>query len=246
MAVGRNVRETFQATEKIMDRLSTSGLLTQALAALRTVRTRSWLILGGIVLFIIVLVVWTGIALLSWLWAQAPTATELGRLVVTEGATRIEQVAPDLKAQAERAVTERAARVEQVAPDLKAQAELWLPGVKEQVDRWVPGLGDQPPARDVSGADPGPVPRFPGLMRSQYANKSGTTDVHYAGRADFDAVLAHYVQGFAGAGYVQEVVSATPEAEQHRFRRGHESFDLELTRRPGGTIAVRLQQSSRQ
>ena len=203
-----------------MDRLSTSGFLTQALSSLRAIRVRTWLILGGIVLLIIGLIVWAGIALLSWMWAQAPAATEMGKRAVTQGATRIEQVAPDLKAQAER----------------------WLPGVKEQVDRWVPGLGDEPPARDVSGADPGPVPRYPGLVRSHYASDGGTIDVHYAGRADFDAVLAHYVRGFAGAGYVQEVISATPDAERHRFQRGGESFDLALTRRPGGAIEVRLQQ----
>jgi hypothetical protein len=154
-----NVRQT-SVNGGEMDRLNTSGLLTQAVSSLRTIRTRTWLILGGIVLLIIGLIVWAGIALLSWMWAQAPAATEMGKRAVTEGATRIEQVAPDLKAQAER----------------------WLPGVKEQVDRWVPGLGDEPPARDVSGADPGPVPRYPGLVRSHYASDGGTIDVHYAGR----------------------------------------------------------------
>lgn len=204
-----------------MDRVNTSGLLTQAVSCLRSVRTRTWVILGGIVLLIIGLIVWAGIALLSWLWAQAPAATELGKRAATEGATRIEQVAPDLKAQAER----------------------WLPGVKDQVDRWLPGRGDEPPVRDVSGADPGPVPRYPGLVRSQYASEGGTIDVHYAGRADFDAVLAHYVQGFADAGYAQSVISAAADAERHRFQHGDAAFDLTLTRRPGGAIDLRLQQS---
>lgn len=80
-----------------MGRLNTSGLLTQAVSSLRTVRTRTWLILGGIVLLIIGLIVWAGIALLSWLWAQAPAATEMGKRAVTEGATRIEQVAPSMR-----------------------------------------------------------------------------------------------------------------------------------------------------
>ena len=204
-----------------MDNLNTSGLLTQAVSRLRAIRTRTWLILGGVVMLIFGLLVWAGIALLSWVWAQAPAAPEMGKRAVTEGATRIEQVAPDLKAQAER----------------------WLPGVKEQLDRWVPGLGAEPPTRDVSGADPGPVPRYPGLVRSHYASDGATVEVHYAGRADFDAALAHYVQGFAGAGYVQEVMSATPDAEGHRFRREGESFDLTLTRRAGDSIEVRLQQS---
>lgn len=195
--------------------------LAQAASWLGNIRARTWLILGGIVLLIIGLIVWVGIALLSWMWAQAPAATEMGKRAVTEGATRIEQVAPDLKAQAER----------------------WLPGIQEQADRWLPGLGEAPPARDVSGTDLGPVPRFPGLVRSHYARDGETTEVRYAGRAGFDAALAHYVRGFAGAGCVQEVISATPDAERHQFQCDGESFDLALTRRPGGAIEVRLQQS---
>lgn len=205
------------------ERLSPSGLLTQAVSGLKAIRTRTWLILGGVVMLIIGLIVWAGIALLSWLWAQTPAATEMGKRAVTEGATRIEQAAPELKAQAER----------------------WLPGIEEQIGRWVPGFGDEPPARDVSGADPGPVPRLAGLVRSHYGAEGGTVEVHYAGRADFDATLAHYVKGFAGAGYVQEVISATPEVEQHRFLREGESYDLTLTSRSGGVIEVRLRQSLR-
>lgn len=207
-----------------MSGLNKLGFLTQAGSSLGRVRARTWLILASVGVVIVGLLVWAGVAILSWLWAQAPVATETGKRLAGEAATRIEQV----------------------APGLKEQASQWLPGAKDQLGRWLPGLGEEPPARDVSGADVGPVPRFPGLIRSHFVREGQAVEVRYAGHAAFDAVLAHYVQGFAAAGYAQEVMSATPEGEQHRFRRGQESIDLSLARRPGGLLEVRLKQSSQQ
>ena len=196
--------------------------LSQAASSLRGVRAHTWPILGAVGLVIVGLIVWAGIALLSWLWAQAPAVTEAGKRLAGEAATKIEQA----------------------APGLKEQAEQWAPGVKEQVGRWLPGRAEAPPANDVSGADVGPVPRFPGLVRSHFARAGQVVEVRYAGRAAFETVLAHYVQGFAAAGYAQEVMSATPEGELHRFRHGQESIDLSLTRRPGGLLEVGLKLSS--
>lgn len=133
-----------------------------------------------------------------------------------------------------RAAGEAMTHIEQVVPDLK-----------EQVEQWVPGFAPELPAGDVSGTDIGPVPRYPGLVRSQFARAEQSVEVRYAGRAGFDAVLVHYVQGFAAAGYVQEVKSATAGEERHRFRRGQESVDLSLLRRSGGQVEVRLSLSSR-
>lgn len=207
-----------------MSGLDKFGPLAQAASWLRHIRARTWLILGAIALGLVGLLVWAGIAILSWLWGQAPAATEAGK-----------RLAGDAMSQ-----------VEQVAPGIKEQAGQWLPaGVKEQADKWLPGLGTDLPASDVSGADAGPVPRFPGLVRSHFAREGHIVEVRYAGPAALETVLAHYVQGFAAAGYAQEVISATAQGEQHRFLRGGESIDLSLLRRPGGLLEVRLQTSER-
>lgn len=137
------------------------------------------------------------------------------------------------------AVTDAGRRV---AGEAMARIEQAAPGLKEEIDRRLPGAGAAPPARDVSGADVGPVPRFGGLVRTYFARAGRTVEARYAGRASFEAVLAHYVNGLTAAGYTQEVLSATPETEQHRFRRGRESIDLTLTRRPGGALELRLKQ----
>lgn len=139
--------------------------------------------------------------------------------------------APAVTDMGRRVAGEAVTRIEQVAP-----------GLKEEIDRRLPGAGAAPPARDVSGADVGPVPRFAGLVRTYFARAGRSVEARYAGRTSFEAVLAHYVKGFTAAGYTQEVLSATPETEQHRFRRSRESIDLTLTRRPDGRLELRVKQ----
>ena len=199
------------------------GLLAQVASSFKQIRARTWLILAAVMLALIGLLVWAGIALLSWLWTQGAAVTDAGKRFAGEAITQVEQV----------------------APGLKDQAEQWLPaGVKEQAGKWLPGLGTDLPANDVSGSDAGPVSRFPGLVRSHFARDGQTVEVRYAGSAPFEAVFAHYVVGFAEAGYAQEVMSATTEGEQHRFSRGEESIDLSLLRQRSGQVEVRLKLSS--
>lgn len=183
----------------------------QAARSLGNIRMRTWLILGAVGLLILGLMAWAGIAILFWLWGQAPGVSEAGKRLAGQAVTQIEQVAP---------------------------------GLKEQVGQWLPGLGQAAPVSDVSGIDVGPVPRYPGLVRSHFAREGQAVEVRYAGRAAFDTVLTHYVQGFAAANYAQEVLSATSEGEQHRFRRGQESIDLSLLRGQGGMLELRLKLSS--
>ena len=179
----------------------------RAVSALGKVRARTWLILGAVVLGILGLVAWAGIALLSWLWGQFSVLSETGKRLAGETMTQVEQVTP---------------------------------GLKEQIGQWVPDLAENPPTSDVSGIDAGPVPRFPGLVRSYFARGEKTVEVRYAGRATFEAVRAHYVQGFAAAGYAHEVVNGSPEAEHHRFKRDQESIDLLLFRQVDERVEIRL------
>lgn len=184
---------------------------------------RSWIVIGVAAVAVVGLIGWGAVAIVSWLWGQAPGAMDAGKRIGGEAA----------------------ARIEQAAPGLREQAEKWAPGLAEQLERWVPGLADSPPAQDVSGADIGPVTRYPGLVRSHFARDAQAVEVAYSGRAPFEAVLEHYVKGFTGAGYAQEVLSATPEGERHRFRADRDSFELSLARRPGGLVDVRLKQPAR-
>ena len=204
-------------------------MAVRAVAALRRVRARTWLILGGAVFGIIALLVWAGISILSWLWGQMPVAADAGNRFVGEAMTQIEKTAPGLKDQ-----------VDQWVPGLKQQVEQLAPGLKQQVEQLVPSLAALPPASDVSGTDLGPVPRFSGLVRSAFSRSEGGVDVRYLGPAAFEAVRAHYVQGFTAAGYAQEVMEASPDAESHRFTLGEDTIAFSLLRLPAGRVEVRL------
>ena len=192
--------------------------LERAVSRLCTIRTRTWLIFVAVALGFVALLFWAGMALLSWLWAEAPAMSEAGKRLAGGAITPFEQS----------------------APGLKKEVEQWAPGVKQQLDRWLPGESEALPANDVSGVDIGPVPRFPGLVRTYFARDAKTLEARYSGRASFEAVLKYYTQGFAAAWYTQEVITAAPEAEQHRFVRAGEAVDLTLTRRSDGRVELRL------
>lgn len=170
---------------------------------LARVRTRTWVFIGLGVAAVLGLMAWAAIAVLSWAWGQVPVLAESGR-------------------QAAGAAMEK---VDQVAPGLKTQLDPLLGGV---------GLGKtEAPAADVSGSDLSGVARYPGLVRTYFAREAGRTELRYMGRAEMRAVLEHYTSQFTAAGYVHEVLSATPESERHRFARAGDALDFEI--RKAGT-----------
>ena len=76
-----------------------------------------------------------------------------------------------------------------MADEAITQVEEVVPGVREEAKKWLPAASGAGPEKDVSGSDPGPVTRFPGLVRSQFLRDETKIEASYAGRADFDAVL---------------------------------------------------------
>lgn len=165
---------------------------------LARVRTRTWLFVGLGVAAVLGLMAWAAIALLSWAWGLVPTLAETGR----------------------QAAGMAMEKVDQVAPGLKTQLDPLLGGV---------GLGKaETPAADVSGSDLPGLTRYPGSVRTYYARDARTTELRYAGEGGLRAVLDHYVSQLAAAGYAQEVLSATPEVERHRFVKNGDALDFEI------------------
>ena len=146
--------------------------MTRAASSRGSLRARPWLMLAAVALALFGLLVWAGIAILSWLWAQGPVVTDAGKRLTDGALTQVEQVVPEFKEQAG-----------QWLPAVTEQVDRWLPGVTEQVDRWLPGLAADLPASDVSGTDVSPVPRYPGLVRSYFVRGSQVVEVHYTGPA---------------------------------------------------------------
>jgi hypothetical protein len=191
--------------------MSLLNLAAQFAPRVFAIRKGTWISLGIGLLLLFGLLIWAAVAAMSWLWGQAPNAAEASKRV------------------ADKAL----AQVEQVAPDLKEQAAALLAGTAR----------NEPPVRDVSGPDIGPaigVARYPGLARDYFSREGRVIEVHYAGRADFQAVLAHYRLSFAAAGYSQEVVNATRDAEQHRYIKGNDLIEFKLVNKPRDRVQVEL------
>lgn len=178
------------------------------------VRRGTWIAIGLGLLTLVALLVWAAIALIGWFFGQAQGLA--GK-------------APDVA----RGAIEQ---VEQIAPGVRAQIEQAVPGVREQLGQWVPALKPEPPPRDVSGTDIGPVPRYPGLARSHWHREGREITVRYEGTADYAAVLDHYVRGFAALGYAQTVLSAAPEGERHDYAKGAERVGFALEQLPRGRV----------
>lgn len=168
------------------------------------VRTRTWVFLGLGVAAVLALLAWAAIALLSWGWGQVSGLAESGRQAAGTAMEQVDRVAPELKARLE---------------PLLGEAGLALPGKTTEA-----------PATDVSGNDLPGVARHPGLLRTHYAREAGRTELRYTGQGEIRAVLNHYVSQFGAAGYAQEILSATPETERHRFVKSGQVVDFEIRR----------------
>lgn len=123
---------------------------------------------------------------------------------------------------------------------IASQVEQAVPGAREALGAVVPTLKPEAPPRDVSGTDIGPVTRYAGLVRSHWHRDGREITVRYEGRADYTAVLDHYAQGFAAQGFVQNVISATPETEVHDYLKGNERVRFEIARLPQGKVKATI------
>ncbi|MDZ4202116.1 MAG: hypothetical protein U1C96_08255 [Gallionella sp.] len=123
---------------------------------------------------------------------------------------------------------------------ITSQVEQAVPGAREALGDLLPALKPEPPPRDVSGTDVGPVARYSGLARSHWQRDGRENTVSYEGRADYVAVLNHYVQAFAAQGYAQNVVSATTDGEEHDYRKGDEQVRFKIVQLPQGKVKATI------
>ncbi len=189
------------------------GIFTQTAPKLLQVRRRTWVLLGVGVLALFGLLIWAAIALMAWAYGQ----------VQGWSAAAPESVRGAL------ATVER--QVEQV-----------VPGARETMSEYVPILKTEDrPQRDVSGTDFAPVARYPGFGRTYWHREGRLVTVHYEGRADYEAVLGHYLQGFTSLGYTQDLQSASLEAETHAWIKGKKRYLVKIVGKPKGLISVQIE-----
>jgi hypothetical protein len=199
-----------------MNRLGFLVYAAQFGPRLLQVRRSTWLGLGIGLVVLAGLFVWAALALTGWFLGQAQGW--FGSVKETASGPA-------------RAVL---AQAEQVAPGV-------VQPLREQLGEYLPRLeSEAAPLRDVSGSDPGPVSRFPGLVRSYWHREGRAVTVEYEGRAGYGAVLDHYAQGFAAAGFTAEVQSASREMEVHQYTQAQERYLVRFSHKTGGMVSVRL------
>ena len=130
--------------------------------------------------------------------------------------------------------------VPDVARSAVQQVEKVVPGATQAIEDLRAISQAAPPARDVSGTDPIPVARFPGLVRTHWQREGQDVTVRYEGKADLAAVLDHYAKGFADHGYRQELHAATPSEERHDYLKGHERIGVIFAQQNNDMISVSI------
>jgi hypothetical protein len=247
---------------------ASSGMVS-AKSFIGKIKTRTWVIIGLVILSILGLLLWLLISVASWLLGQATTSADSALTQIEQFVPGLreplENLVPDAKAQA-LALVEQAQNVvpdakaqalalveeaQNVVPDAKAQAlalveetQNVVPELQDQAKQLVPNLKPIAvvPASDVSGSDIGPVARFPGLVRSAFARKDSVVKVDYQGKASLKTVVEYYVAGFASAGFKHEVISADGRSEQHKFTQNESSITLAIEQLAAENLHVRLMQ----
>jgi hypothetical protein len=200
-----------------MNKLGLLALASQFAPRLFQIRRGTWIGLGVGLVVLLGLFVWAAVALAGWLFGQAQ-----GWL----GAAQDAAAGP--------------------AQEVLEQVERVAPAAREQLDthlgEYLPVLTGEPqPARDVSGEDLGPVPRYPGLVRSAWLRDGLSAAVEFTGRASYTAVLDHFAQNFSALGYAQAVLSANRDAETHAYTKGAERYNVTVTRSGREQVTVRIE-----
>ena len=194
-----------------MSKLGLLGYVATLVPGLLQVRRSTWIAAGAGLLVLLGLTAWAAIAVIGGLWGQA---------------RNLSATAPDIVRDATRAAV--------------GQAEVIVPGVREKLGAMVPALKAEPPPRDVSGTDVGPVARYPGLTRDYWHREGREITVRYHGAADYAAVLDHYVKGFAAQGYRQNLLSASPDTERHEYLKDADRVGFTLARDAKGVVKATI------
>jgi hypothetical protein len=169
------------------------------------------MLIGASLLLLMGLLVWAMVSIAGWLFGVAQQGVDAAPETVRSISSQVEQFMPG----AQETVRSATAQVEQI-----------IPGAKETLGALLPALTMNSPSSDVSGTDPGPVARFPGLIRVQWLRTDQQIQVRYLGKATLADVIGHYAGGFAAQGYQQNLLSATTTEERHEYIKDGARFSL--------------------
>lgn len=202
---------------------------------------RTWVGFGIGLLVLVALLVWAALALIGWLFGQTQSLVGAAPEALRGTANRvIEQAkayAPGVQGVLD--------QVKEIVPGISGPLDPVkesIPGAREKLAELVPGLkSDTTLQRDVSGEDLGPVPRYPGFVRTQWQRTGSQAAVDYEGKSDYAKVLDYYSKGFATEGFVRSVRSATSDAETYDYAKDSEQFVVKIAKKTERLVSVRIE-----
>ncbi len=234
-----------------MNHIFATSIMANILPALARVKRRTWIIIALVLTTMLALALWAMLAVAGWLFGQGQTLiasvpalnTEAAKVAIEQAKARVsEQISagvPQLDTQIE-AARAKLEQAKQQASEVIAAA----PAIAAGVGAASVGILQSTPASDVSGQELAPFDRFPGLIRTSWQKQGESASVSYQGIADFRALISHYADGFAAAGFSQSVESASANAESHTYIKGGEIILLSAKKMPGARVELQLQTQS--
>jgi len=205
--------------------LITNPLLRSLLSGVSSISRRTWIFITATLLVLMVVIMWAMVSAAGWLFGMAREGVVAAPETVRSATAQVEQFIPG---------------VQETVRSANAQVAQIIPGVQETLGALLPTLTPDLPSRDVSGTDPGPVARFPGLVRIEWQRAEQQIQVRYQGRANFTDVIAHYAEAFAEQGYQQNLLSATSTEERHEYIKDGERFSLIFSVQERDVVTVDL------
>ncbi|NMG04952.1 hypothetical protein [Azoarcus taiwanensis] len=201
-------------------------LFRNLLSGLSSISRKTWILIAAFLLLLMGLLAWAAISIAGWLFGMAQQGVDAAPETVRSISSQVEQFMPG----AQETVRSATAQVEQI-----------IPGAQETLGALLPALSANTlPTSDVSGTDPGPVARFPGLVRVQWLRTDQHVQVRYQGQAALPEVIGHYAGGFAAQGYQQNLLSATTTEERHEYVKDGARFGLIVSIQNRNQITVDL------
>ena len=217
------------------------GRVANRAPRLTSTRRSSWIAVGLGVLALLGLLLWIAVLLIGELLglsqSVAASASQSLRGGARNALEQLEKAVPAsdaLQNYVKQGVSDARGALVEIASS--------MPEAREAMAVLLPDLTPEAqPQRDVSGEDPGPVARYPGLARSLWQRGDGLAKVSYEGRADYVKVLDHYASGFVALGFRQVALSSAPDTETHEFTKDKERYLVHIAKLPKGRVSVRLE-----
>ena len=169
---------------------------------------KKWIIGGGIIGIIGILIIGVLAAGAGYLWEKLPLWAGDGGKIVREVMLRAEQALPGVREGLEGVAPGLTGKIKEIIPDMDL------------------------PEKDVGGEDIKPIPRHGDMIRISYELNNQKKSVAYKGKIGLRAASDFYKKEMVALGFKEKVVTASPEQEVYQYRKGVQELEFRFKKIP--------------